>query len=243
MSGKGAAELTAAGKSYTFSDLSLACEAAAAAAAADLPDILPAVPVSEEFAAGVRQMHSAYRRKLRLEKILHTAAGVALALVLTFSAVITTSAQAREAFLTWWMETVSGSTAYHFQLDADRCAGRYEPDWLPEGLNAVQRTQSEGFGSIAYEGGGHMLVFEYFLGEGSGAYQVFGTSEGVPAEIGGRKGRLFTEDGRVNLIWADEEKGIVFTISSDLDVQTVLRAAGSVREGTAGSAGSGPEGE
>ena len=52
MSGKGAAELTAAGKNYTFSDLALACEAAAAAAATDLPDILPAASVSEEFAAG-----------------------------------------------------------------------------------------------------------------------------------------------------------------------------------------------
>ena len=243
MSGKGAAELTAAGKSYTFSDLALACEAAAVAAAADLPDILPAVPVSEGFAAGVRQMHSAYRRKLRLEKILHTAAGIALALVLTFSAVITVNARARDGFLTWWKEIVPGSTAYRFESEDAGDDGLYSLDWLPEGLNAVQRTQSEGFGSIAYEGGGHMLVFEYFLGDGSGAYQVFGMSEGVPAEIGGRKGRLFTEDGRVNLIWADEEKGIVFTISSDLDVQTVLRAAGSVREGTAGSAGSGPEGE
>ncbi|MBQ2217782.1 MAG: hypothetical protein II418_02470, partial [Firmicutes bacterium] len=68
------------------------------------------------------------------------------------------------------------------------------------------------------------------------AYQVFGASQGVPAEISGLAGRLYAEDGRVNLIWADEEKGIVFTISSDLDAQTVLRAAESVREG-------GPEGE
>ena len=243
MSGKGAAELTAVGKNYTFSDLALACEAAAAAAATDLPDILPAASVSEEFAAGVRRMHSAYRRKLLRERILHTAAGIALALLFTFSAVITANANAREAFLTWWTATVPGSTAYWFESEDAGDAGRYALDWLPEGLNAVQRTQSEGFGSIAYKGGGHILVFEYFLGDGSGAYQVFGTSEGVPAEIGGLAGRLYAEDGRVNLIWADETKGAVFTISSDLDAQTVLRAAESVREGTAGSAGSGLEGE
>ena len=236
MSGKGAAELTAAGKNYTFSDLALACEAAAAAAATDLPDILPAASVSEEFAAGVRRMHSAYRRKLLRAKNLHTAAGIALALLFTFSAVITANANAREAFLTWWTATVPGSTAYWFESDAGKASGRYELGWIPEGMAITQQTESENFGSVVFEGGGHILVFEYFLGEGSGAYQVFGASQGVPAEIGGLAGRLYAEDGRVNLIWADETKGAVFTISSDLDAQTVLRAAESVREG-------GPEGE
>ena len=216
-------------KEYSFEDLALACEAAAAAPLAAYPDILPKAVVSEGFASGVERMHRRYLRSLRLAKIGRMAAGIALALLLSFSAVITVNAQARNAFLSWWQKTSGSNVAYWYGVEeiADRAAG-YELTFVPEGLQAVQRTESEGFGSTVYEGEGHLLVFEYSCGVESGAFEVFDAGEGVPAEVGGLPGRLFAADGRVSLIWLDEEAGVVFTISSDLDAQTVLRAAESV---------------
>lgn len=226
----GAVELTAAGKSYTFSDLALACGEAAALSLRDLPDILPAADPSEIFSARVELLHGQYRSRLRAARIGRSAAGIALALLITFSAVITVNAKAREAFLVWWQEVFPGSTVYRFEGEEPQTvAGAYEIGWLPEGMKAIQRSESEGFGSVVFEGGGHMLVFEYTAGAQAGAFEVFGETEGISVEIDGLPGRLHAEDGRVNLIWSDETAGVVFTISSDLDVQTVLQTAESVR--------------
>ena len=223
-------EWAAFGKTYSFADLAQACEAAASASLSDLPDILPAAEPSKAFSKRVERLHRKYLRGLRLAQFGRTAAGIALALLLTFSAVITANAQARNAFLAWWQRTSGSSVAYWYGRESDAGkTGSYQLSLVPEGMQAVRRTESEGFSSTVYEGSGHLLVFEYSGGEEAGAFEVFEAGEGIPVEVGGLPGRLFAENGRISLIWMDEAASVVFTISSDLDVQTVLQAAESVK--------------
>ena len=67
-----------------------------------------------------------------------------------------------------------------------------------------------------------------FDGTSTFIFNLNGLPDAEECEINGLKGQYYPsgEDSRTNvLIWMDEERGIVFSISSTLDKDTMLRIA------------------
>lgn len=221
--------LTAGGRAFGAEDLAAACEPVCAKLLAQLPDIAPPAKVSRRFADGAKRLYARRILEERLLRIGRTAAAILLALILCFSAYLTANAQARGALVRWWKELTGSGAVYWFEGSGQASEEVvYAPGWLPDGLDLKDEALRGGFASYLYQGEAGMLAFEYSAGDVNGAYEIVGEGEGTSVSVNGLAGWLHEDEGRVNLIWTNEEAGIVFTIGSDLPADIVLRVAESV---------------
>ena len=223
-------EFYANGKPYTFRDLSLAAETAGLNMMEGLPDILPAAQPSAAFEAGVERLHRSYRADERVRRFGRSAASVAIALVLALSAFLTVNAKAREAVVDWWKELNDDNTQYWFDGDIKNTAV-YGLGWVPEGFELKESDIGESDGGYIYtDGSRQIFIYDYMVMDGTGSvgiYTVDGSWEDVRKEkitLSGKTIDYYSDpNGNDNMVWVDEENGVVHSLNADLDRDTMLK--------------------
>ncbi len=159
-----------------------------------------------------------------------------LVFLLTGSAILTFSVEARAAFFGWVREQVDSFYHYFFEGEnvTDEPEG-YELSWIPEDCVFVTSYEIPGGKSYIYTDEKDSLIcFSYQSGTESGhlfvdsvkAERIEVEVNGCPAEIARYKDDAETD----HIIWTDSTNKILFYITGHFDQETFIKMAESVTE-------------
>lgn len=168
-------------------------------------------------------------------KWLSRVACVFLAILLTGSAVLAFSVEARAAFFGWVREQYENFYVYFFEGEAAVSDPvKYELGWLPEGCVYVTTIENENGEIIIYTDEHDTLIrFSYDRAADSSILYVDGAgNETIPVEINGCPGEISispSEDETDHIAWTDETNTLFF-ITGHFDQETFIRMAESVKE-------------
>ncbi|MBO4915120.1 MAG: DUF4367 domain-containing protein, partial [Oscillospiraceae bacterium] len=159
-----------------------------------------------------------------------------LALLVGASVWLAVDEGARAAFQRWVREVYENSVVYRFFGSPEEAFPQYELKWVPEGYELESEIESVDSNNkqkdILYENRetGDSFIFSYqsFSEDISmtiGGYEDQAMPESEPCTINGLDGTYYPKDcfGVSNLVWTDDKHGIVLSIDSTLDKDTMLR--------------------
>ena len=165
---------------------------------------------------------------------LHRAAMFFLAIILSAGTFLAADAEARAAFFGWVRSERDNSIVYGFTEDSCAALPEYALSWLPDGFTEHDRVVNNRMSSTLYTNeAGNTIVFDYTLqSEGMEVIYLFGSDApyeqielgGITYDFYGAAGSSQTN----NLIWLDEELGIVFMLDSSLPQDVMLHIAESM---------------
>lgn len=156
--------------------------------------------------------------------------------LLSGSAVLTFSVEARAAVFGWMKQQIEGFYVYFFEGNATVTdPARYELGWMPDNCIFVVYHESDGGGLYIYTDENDMLIqFSYTSDPNSGNMyissnedtRIEATVNGNPAEI------LISQDEKITngIIWQDTETSALFCISGPFDSETLVKMAESVQK-------------
>ena len=179
-----------------------------------------------------------YQRKAKpqFNTWLSKVACVFLAVLLTGSAVLTFSVEARAAFFGWVREQYDNFYVYFFEGGATVSDPvRYELGWLPDGCVYVTTIESENGEILIYTDEHDTLIrFSYDRAtDGSNLSVDSAGNETIPVKINGNPGEIsiYPSEGETDHItWIDSETNTLFFITGHFDQETFIRMAESVKE-------------
>lgn len=161
------------------------------------------------------------------------AAVVLLFISLSFSFVMLFSSTARAAVERWIVEWYETHIVYRYSGSAESLP-RYELTGLPKGFTELERMEEPTFTDVIYGNeSGELISFTYEVMARGGA-TVFVPNEDAVFEVmvGKLRGTLFIPqdpESMKKLTWIDDEAGVQFIISADLDETDMIRLAESLR--------------
>lgn len=217
-------------------------DAAAAEFASELTDTTP-VAVSPRL---LRQMNSmlndpnswAKRQHRSIwNRIARTAAVILLVLSLSLGALMAVSPTVRAAVINWVRETYEHSVIYRFFDKSDDQLPNYAPTWLPEGFVLDERVALDDWVIYEYHNAtvDKWFSFAYCYASSDMQLQVGGYDDAAApivekCFVNGIAADYYpaNNSGTDNLVWIDEEKGIIFTMNSMLEKAVILHVAESV---------------
>lgn len=160
---------------------------------------------------------------------------VLLTILIGGGSVLALSTEARAAFVGWLKEIYDTHFAYHYYGEAQDLPKDlvYRPSWLPEGY----RTISEDIGKqiyIIYESkDGEPALFAYARASESLTLHIDRDGHEISQNVfvGDIPADLYIDQDANEsniLIWTDENKGLVFYISAQLDGSEIIKMAESI---------------
>ncbi len=191
--------------------------------------------IKERF---LRAMEQESARQQRRNTIRSIAAAIAVVLLLS-GFLLVTNAEARTRMITWLKSITNRSTIYEIDGSAGVAdLSTYRLRNVPDGFYLTDSLYTE-MNVVEYytiENGVDGILFQCHSGEAASAVILQGDDTPQVAEqvqIHGFSGDFYPADAKSNLnnlIWFDEEKGIVFMLDSTLGKETMLRIAESIYE-------------
>ena len=185
-----------------------------------------------DFGQRMERLIRRTEKKRHIHQCLLRVAAAVLALVVGLSAWMAVDTKARAAVVEWIRTIYEDSIVYEFfHPSADRNEVSYRLGWVPDGYTLVQKV-GEGIYTAVYQKNTEVIYFSYSRPDNRGQAEFFPeNSETEPMTVLGDTGEFYTatDDSETNeLVWFDDESGILFTLSSFLDKGVMLEMAESV---------------
>lgn len=177
-----------------------------------------------------------HKSKPHFNTWLSKVACVFLAVLLTGSAVLTFSVEARAAFFGWMREQCENFYVYFFEGEAAVADPvEYELGWLPDGCVYVTTIENENGEILIYTDEHDTLIrFSYDQPTDSSILSVNGAgNETIPVKINGNPGEISiypSEDETDHITWIDSETNTLFFITGHFDQETFIKMAENVKE-------------
>ena len=177
-----------------------------------------------------------YQRKTKsLSRVwLSRVASILLVFLLTGSAILTFSVEARAAFFGWVREQADNFYHYFFEGEAVPTQPvKYELGWMPEGLEYVTTLDIDNGECYIYKDAqGFLIQFSYVPNGDDRSWGVDGVDDiQKTVKVNGNKADLYisrSDDETSSIIWANERNDF-FTISAPFDEETLIKMAENVR--------------
>ena len=182
-----------------------------------------------------RKMSSLCRRERHpvFHRTMQRAAAVFLALLLTGIGWLTVDAEARAAAVTWFRSISQDSIVYRFLNPAPQTTlPDYTPTWLPDGFQEREHYKDDQRSSSYFVSGSDFIVIEIDIYHNGTLLSLIGDHSGYE-EVGVNQfTALFVpangDSGISNLVWIDEQNGLVFSVDSTLEKSVMLHIAESI---------------
>ena len=179
-----------------------------------------------------------YQRKAKpqFNTWLSKVACVFLAVLLTGSAVLTFSVEARAAFFGWVREQVETYYMYFFEGNAAVTEpAKYELGWMPENCIFVTSYETAGGEVYIYTDERDTLIQFTYTSEPDNEKVYVDCAEYTEKQvtINGNTASLFiapSEDNTDDIVWTDPNTNTLFFISGHFDQETFIKIAENVKE-------------
>ena len=177
-----------------------------------------------------------HKSKPQFNTWLSRVACVFLAVLLTGSAVLTFSVEARAAFFGWVREQVETYYMYFFEGNAAVTEpAKYELGWMPENCIFVTSYETAGGEVYIYTDERDTLIQFTYTSEPDNekVYVDYAEYTEKQVTINGNTASLFiapSEDNTDGIVWTDPNTNTLFFISGHFDQETFIRMAESVKE-------------
>lgn len=179
-----------------------------------------------------------YQRKSKpqFNTWLSKVACVFLAVLLTGSAVLTFSVEARAAFFGWVREQVETYYMYFFEGNAAVTEpAKYELGWMPENCIFVTSYETAGGEVYIYTDERDTLIQFTYISEPDNEKVYVDCIEYTEKQvsINGNTASLFiapSEDNTDGIVWTDPNTNTLFFISGHFDQETFIKIAENVKE-------------
>lgn len=201
-------------------------------------DALPApedchYEASPELQEKIHRMIEKDRRRMALRKIRNRAAAAVLCILVGVSAWLAADTEAHAALFQWAREFCGNNIVYRFFNPSDtEELPEYEMASLPECYREVDHLQDSYSRTTTYADGSRLLIFSYQKMTEDSTLQILSPNyihETVQVgEIAGDFYLAARESDTNELIWADEDAGIIFQISACLDKDELVALAENV---------------
>ena len=161
---------------------------------------------------------------------------VFLAVLLTGSAVLTFSVEARAAFFGWVREQVETYYMYFFEGEAAVAdPAKYELGWMPENCIFVTSYETAGGEVYIYTDERDTLIQFTYTSEPDNekVYVDYAEYTEKQVMINGNAGSLFiapSEDNTDGIVWTDPNTNTLFFFSGHFDQETFIKIAENVKE-------------
>ena len=179
-----------------------------------------------------------YQRKAKpqFNTWLSKVACIFLAVLLTGSAVLTFSVEARAAFFGWVREQVETYYMYFFEGNAAVTEpAKYELGWMPENCIFVTSYETAGGEVYIYTDERDTLIQFTYTSEPDNekVYVDYAEYTEKQVTINGNTASLFiapSEDNTDGIVWTDPNTNTLFFISGHFDQETFIKIAENVKE-------------
>ena len=157
-----------------------------------------------------------------------------LVFLLTGSAILTFSVEARAVFFGWVREQADNFYHYFFEGEAAPSQPvKYELGWMPEGLEYITTLDIDNGECFIYKDAqGFLIQFSYSPNGDNRSWGVDGVGDiQKTVKVNGNKADLYisrTDDQTSSIIWTNERNDF-FTISAPFDEETLIKMAENVR--------------
>lgn len=188
-----------------------------------------------------------YRRKHHPAawRVLRSAAGLAVSVLVLSVLILTFHSEARAATLGWVKEQYHNMLRYTFPgAPTETPTLAYEPQWLPEGYVETERIAEGGYGKICYENGeNERIVFVFEAPDASGTAEVAPASDEKhrTVTVSGQEADLFYRQVEISasadeesvfisssLSWMSADGNTLFYLDSALHPDELIRIAESI---------------
>ena len=177
-----------------------------------------------------------HKSKPQFNTWLSRVACVFLAVLLTGSAVLTFSVEARAAFFGWVREQVETYYMYFFEGNAAVTEpAKYELGWMPENCIFVTSYETAGGEVYIYTDERDTLIQFTYTSEPDNekVYVDYAEYTEKQVTINGNTASLFiapSEDNTDGIVWTDPNTNALFFISGHFDQETFIKIAENVKE-------------
>lgn len=174
-----------------------------------------------------RERHPVFHRTMQ------RVAAVFLALLLTGIGWLTVDAEARAATIAWFRSISQNSIVYRFlNPTPQQTLPDYTPTWLPDGFEEQEHYKDAQRSSWYYVSGSDFIVIEVDVYHSGTVLSLIGDRSGYEEVNVNQFTALFVPangDSSVsNLVWIDEQNGLIFSVGSTLEKSVMLHIAGSI---------------
>ena len=166
-------------------------------------------------------------------RIIQRVAAVFLALLLTGIGWLTIDAEARAATIAWFRSISQDSIVYRFlNPTPQQTLPDYTPTWLPEGFEEQEHHKDDLRSSWYYVSGSDFIVIEVDAYHSGTVLSLIGDHSGYEEVHINQFAALFVPangtSGISNLVWIDEQNGLMFSVDSTLEKSVMLHIAESI---------------
>ena len=174
-----------------------------------------------------RERHPVFYRTLQ------RVAAVFLALLLTGIGWLTIDAEARAATIAWFRSISQDSIVYRFLNPMpQQTLPDYTPTWLPEGFEEQEHHKDDLRSSWYYVSGSDFIVIEVDAYHSGTVLSLIGDHSGYEEVHVNQFTALFVPANGAssisNLVWIDEQNGLIFSVGSTLEKSVMLHIAESI---------------
>lgn len=191
-----------------------------------------------QFEEKIEKLKKSAARKATWKKFARSAVAAVLVILIGFSMLLAFNTEVRATVLNWFKETFETYTTYWFTSNDTAELPQYELKWLPDGCELISEVSyDEVYGAVYVcdsdiEGG---FTFNYLFANVEAQLTIeshYGEGNATSISVNGHDGELYesenTDDANV-LVWFDEENDVVFTITSLMDPEIMVRIASNVK--------------
>ena len=191
-----------------------------------------------QFEEKIDKLKKEAARKANWKKFAKSAVAAVLVVLIGFSMLCVFNTEVRATVINWFKETFETYTTYWFTSNDTEKLPQYELKWLPDGCKLISEVSyDEAYGAVyacnSEIAGG--FTFDYLFANIETQLTVeshYGESNATFISVNGHYGELYesenTDDATI-LVWFDEENDVVFTITSHMDPEIIMRIASNVK--------------
>lgn len=226
--------------SYTEDDLVEACELIIQSMISTLPEPEACgFSFSDTFLAKMNNMIQVRKHRIAQQKLRVRIAVFFGVVILSISLVLSMNADVRATVFGWVRDVYEDRIQYYFwRQERTNDPVNYAPGWIPEGFEEIDHYADEAINMIYFQDDSGTNDISFFCqrldNESTTFTEYYGTQGDYVLKhtnVNGFQADYFqAQNGSImnNLIWTDEDAGLVFMIDSNLEFEDIMHIAESI---------------